>query len=678
MKTIVFNFLLGCCLLYAAFGNGAQRPNILFVFADDQRYDALSVVQQEQGEKGRYPWLKTPNMDKLAAEGVRFRNAFVVNSLCSPSRAVNLTGLYNHLNGIASNFRDFPVDNVTHASLLRAAGYATAYIGKWHMNSQVERPGFDYAASYIGHARYYDPDFIVQGKKIPKKGWIDDISTDYAVNYIKSRKESEQPWFMVVGFKTPHGPFEPPPRTKNIYLNAKAKVVPNFNAPAPYLNEKFKESVASRQLEEKVSTNLGYFRCITAADECLGRMLDALDENGFRDNTLVIYTSDNGFYLGEHGIGDKRSAYEESLRVPFIVRYPPLGGVARGRTCDRMVLNLDLVRSLLDFAGVQSPENIQGRSWKPLLSGDVADWRKSWFYEYFAEAQRNCRIPDITGVRTENSKLVFYRGHPEYTEMFDLKSDPYEIKNLYNNPEFAEMRAELEREHARLYKDVGYVVPDFTDRPFWWDLPGGADWKPDSTPQLKLTFKPENLRGQMVVDVGDTNAKPVVKGSVKTVNSTCGTKAFQFDGKSYIEVGKPDAVNPAMNSFSIEVVAEVKPESNGALVAMGGQSMGYCLSVINGIPQFAVNSGKNIVVVKTKKPQRGWVKLTAMLSADLNVELMVDGRSVGRKKISGFFNRMPNDGMQIGADSGSPVLKQPAAHFSGLIESVNYYTGEKR
>jgi arylsulfatase A-like enzyme len=655
-----------------------NRPNILFVFTDDQRYDAMSVVQREQGERARFPWLETPNMDRLAAEGIRFRNAFVVNSLCSPSRAVNLTGRYNHLNGIASNFRDFPTDNVTYATLLRDAGYATAYIGKWHMGSQKERPGFDYAASFIGHSRYFNPEFIVQGKKVPHTGWIDDITTDYAIDYLESRKGSKQPWLMTVGFKTPHGPFEPPPRTQQHYQNARARVVPNFNAPAPYANEKFKQSVAGRELGETTRTNLGYFRCLTAADQCLGRLLEAVDQNGFRDNTVVIYTSDNGFYLGEHGLGDKRSDYEESLRVPFIVRYPPLGDAASGRTCDRMVLNLDLLRSLLDFAEVEPPNQIQGRSWKPLLVGDVEDFRKSWFFEYFAEAQRGSRIPDIYGVRTENSKLVVYPGHPEWTEMFDLAKDPYEINNLYNNAEHAAMRSGLEKELERLLREVEYVVPEYTDRPYWWGLPGGADWKPDATPHLKLEILPAGLNGRMVTSSVNRDERAEVKNRVKVVDTGDRLQAFDFSGGGFIEVGKPASIDPSMKAFTLEVAANIDGSGKGVLVGSGGASLGYCLAVKQGRVLFVVNAGNRPVVLKTAKPLKGWINISAILCADKSVELLVNGRRVQRKHVAAFITKVPNDTMQIGADKGSPVLEEPLGQFKGLIRSVRFYSGEKR
>jgi arylsulfatase A-like enzyme len=448
-----------------------DKPNILFIYTDDQSYDALSIVQKEQGEKGRFPWLKTPNLDRLAADGVRFRNAFVMNSLCSPSRAVSLTGRYNHDagNGIASNFRPFPLNNITHASLMRDAGYTTAYVGKWHMGSQRERPGFDHHATYVGHGRYHDCPHIVDGKDVPTKGWVDDVATDYAIDFIERQKTSAKPWSLILGFKTPHQPWEPPNRTRDLYAGELARTVPNVNTPPIYWQNPAR---AKRPVPPKMPTNLGYFRCVTAIDDCVGRLLKALDQSGLASNTIVVFTSDNGFYLGAHATGDKRSAYEESLRVPFLVRYPALGEKARGRVVDEMVLNLDLAKSLLDFAAVPAPAEMQGQSWRTLLTGDDPSWRKSWFYEYFTEKQKGTRVPDIAAVRTKDAKLIKYPGHKAWTELFDLKADPYEIRNLINDPAAAALKAKMLAEHDRLSKQVGYRVPDFVDRPADWGKPG--------------------------------------------------------------------------------------------------------------------------------------------------------------------------------------------------------------
>jgi arylsulfatase A-like enzyme len=450
------------------------KPNFLFIITDDQSYEALSVVQKELGEKGRFPWLKTPNLDRLANEGVRFRNAFVMNSLCSPSRAANLTGLYNHEsgNGIASNFRPFPVNSVTHATLLQGAGYTTAYVGKWHMGTQRERPGFDFAASYIGHGKYADCPFIVNGKNTPTTGWVDDVATDYAIEFINKQKTSAKPWSLVLGYKTPHQPWQPPARTKDLYTGEVSRTVPNVNTPPIYFGKQNQENRSKRPVPPTMPTNLNYFRCVAAMDDCVGRLLKALDQSGFAANTVVIFTSDNGFYLGAHSTGDKRSAYEESLRVPFLVRYPALAAKASARVVDDMVLNIDLAPSLLDFAGVSIPKVMQGRSWRTLLTGQDPSWRKSWFYQYFAEDQKGTNVPDMTAVRTADAKLIKYPGYKQWTELFDLKADPYEINNLINDPAAADLKAKMLAEHDRLAKELNFHVPKFVSRPPNWGEPG--------------------------------------------------------------------------------------------------------------------------------------------------------------------------------------------------------------
>jgi arylsulfatase A-like enzyme len=674
MNLSLFKTVFFCMLFFSMVLHAAKSPNILFIYTDDQRYDAFSTVQNEQGDKGRFPWFKTPHLDRLAAEGVRFRNAFVVNSLCSPSRSVNLSGRYNHLNGVASNFRDFPVDNVTHATLLRQAGYQTAYIGKWHMGSQKERPGFDYAASYIGHSHYFDSKFIVQGKSVQTKGWIDDVATDYAIDFLNKQKDAQKPWMMVVGFKTPHGPFDPPERAKNRFDGAEARVVPNCNVPPPY-SAHLKQHLSQKKFGKTVPTNLNYMRCVSAMDECLGRIMDSLDKNGLKENTVVIYTSDNGFYLGEHGLGDKRSAYEESLRVPFVVRYPALGKAAQGRVCDQMVLNLDLVRSMLDIADVKVPEQIQGKSWKPLLTADVDNFRSSWFYEYFSEAQKGTRLPDIKAVRTENSKLICYVDHPEWTEMFDLAADPYEIRNLYNSPQHRKMRSDLEQELARLSKTTGFVVPEYTDRPYWWGLPNGPDWRPDKKPVLALLFEAAGSEKDRAKDSSPNKNVGLFKRGVKVVALPDNRKCFKFDGAGHIQVKKSDSLDPSMKALTVEVMVQIEPASSGVLLAIGGRSLGYSLAIKKGHASFAVMSGsEKAVKVQTKKPLHGWVKLTA----GQQVELLVNGRSVGKKRVRGFINKLPNEGMQIGADVGSQVVEPAFGSFSGLIEYVRVYSGEKR
>src|SRR5215470_15569477 len=283
--------LLGS-LLSAGIARTAEKPNFLFIYTDDQRWDAMGVVQREQGEKARFPWLKTPNMDRLAAEGVRFRNAFVVNSLCAPSRACFLTGRYSHVNGVANNHTPFPAGSTTHATLLRAAGYATGYVGKWHMDGQKgQRPGFDFSASFIGQGRYFDCPVEVNGQPTDTKGWVDDVSTDFAIDFLK--KNRARPFALVIGFKACHGPFTPPDRAKERFAGAVAKPAPNRDASAIYRGAqkeqpqaKAKQKAASSPEAQRAGVNLNYFRCISAADDNVGRLLAALDDLGLAENTV--------------------------------------------------------------------------------------------------------------------------------------------------------------------------------------------------------------------------------------------------------------------------------------------------------------------------------------------------------------------------------------------------------
>ena len=437
-----------------------RKPNFLFIYADDQRWDAMGVVQREQGDAARFPWLRTPNMDRLAAGGVRFENAFVTLSLCAPSRAAFLTGRYNHLNGVIDNNTPFPEDSVTHASVLRAAGYKTAYIGKWHMGNQKgQRPGFDYSASFIGHGRYMDCPFEINGVSTPTEGWVDDVSTDYAIELMKQNRD--KPFSMVVGFKSPHTPRggdNLPERLRDLYAGEESHATPNIGVPAIYHPAAPGETVPLHRLAAN-SEHLSYMRHVTGADQNLGRLLDALDKFGLADDTVVVYSSDNGYYLGEHNLGDKRAIYEEALRIPMLARYPRL--FAKGATVKGMVLNIDLAPTFLDLAGVAVPRKMQGASWKELAAGRTpAHWRTSFLAEYYKEMGDT---PNLAGVRTTTLKLVKYPGHPEWTEMFDLTKDPYEINNLAGNPEAVQ---KLEAELKARAKEVDYEFPkDATSRP---------------------------------------------------------------------------------------------------------------------------------------------------------------------------------------------------------------------
>lgn len=449
-------FLLA--FVFSSFASAAERkPNFVYVFTDDQRWDALGVVQREQGDKGRFPWLKTPNLDRLAAEGIRFRNAFVVNSLCAPSRASLLTGQYGHVNGVRDNLTPHPAGNISIAALLRPAGYVSGYFGKWHHGAQSgKRQGFDTSASFVGQGKYFDCPIEVDGVATPSKGFVDDVTTEYAMNFIQANKDT--PFLMILGLKTCHAPFTPPPRHEKAYEGVQARVTPNYGIPAVYASGAKAQVRATAGKE--VPTNLGMFRGINSVDDNVGRLLKLLDDLNLADNTVFIFSSDNGYYLGEHNLGDKRTAYEESIRIPLLLRWPRMAKV--GRIEDRMVLNVDPAATFLDIAGQPVPAAMHGRSWKPLIEGaNAPSWRDSFFYCYFHE--RGMKAPLTTAVRTTEAKLIKYPGHDEWTEVFDLKADPYEIKNLASDPAHAELRTKLEAEYEKQAKAIHFKIPEDAD-----------------------------------------------------------------------------------------------------------------------------------------------------------------------------------------------------------------------
>jgi N-acetylglucosamine-6-sulfatase len=459
-RTFATGFFAAMITLIGA-GNAAAaeeaRPNFILVYADDWRWDALGVVQREQGEQARFPWLQTPRLDELAAESVRFGQSFVVNSLCSPGRACVLTSRYSHANGVINNHTPLPTDAVNVATRLKDAGYATAYCGKWHMNGQRERPGFDYTASFVGQGRYNDCPILLNGRQTPTEGWIDDVSTDYAIEFLEQQSK-EKPFFLFLGFKSPHGPRggkNLPERVRELYEGETSRPTPNVDVPAVYAANR-STAPAGRNTSDsgRAEGHRAYMRHITAIDECVGRLLDALDETGQAANTIVIVTSDNGYYLGEHGLGDKRSAYDESLRVPLMIRLP---GESAGRVVDdAMVLNVDYAPTLLDFAGADPLPESHGRSLRPLLEGaSPADWRTAFLYEYFKE--RKYASPTVLAVRTPTHKLITYPGHDEWTEAFDLASDPYETKNQASDEALVQR---LRREFDEQAHAVDYRMPE--------------------------------------------------------------------------------------------------------------------------------------------------------------------------------------------------------------------------
>lgn len=448
-----------------------KQPNILFIYTDDQRFDALSAVQEVQEAKARFPWFKTPNIDRIANEGVRFTNSFVTTSLSSPSRAAFLTGQYSHLSGIVDNHTEL-IDTTksTYASEIQKAGYTTGFIGKWHMSNQEgKRPGFDYSFSFIGQGRYNDCPYQLNGKEfVNTKGWVDDVSTDSALTFIK--RNEAKPFLLSVAFKSSHANWTPPERLAKAYSDVSLTRSASEGHDTPYKDKVYsrwnqRNNKVALTTEEKAWTEKNdemirnYFRVLKGVDENVGRILDLLDSLHLAENTVVIYSTDNGYYLGEHNLGDKRSAYEESLRTPLLVRYP--NHIAKNTTNDKFVLNVDIAPTILDYANVKRPDSFQGKSWKQLLEGNTKDWRTSFFYEYFYENIYN--TPTVLAVRTETAKLVKYPGQEDWSELFDLSKDPNELHNLYNEKSAVGLKKQLTKEFEKQQKEVQYFYPTFAD-----------------------------------------------------------------------------------------------------------------------------------------------------------------------------------------------------------------------
>ena len=304
---------------------------------------------------------------------------------------------------------------------------------------------------------------LVNGVRTPTEGWVDDVSTDYALTFLKDfAKDPTKPFFLFVGFKSSHGPWEPPARLKDKFTDVEVAPPASINSPPAYKCWVAPNSPNPRPMGGAVNSGFAmarrYFATLAGVDENVGRMLDTLDELKLADNTVVVFTSDNGFYLREHGLGDKRSAYEESIRVPLLLRLPKL--IPQPKVIDPMVLNIDFAPTFLDLAGVKVPDAMQGRSLRPLLEGKPADdWRTAFFYEYFYERPYN--IPTTLAVRTETHKIIKYPGHADWTELVDLRADPHEMKNLYADPAHAGLRRRMEQEFDRQAQRVDFRVPTY-------------------------------------------------------------------------------------------------------------------------------------------------------------------------------------------------------------------------
>ena len=476
--------------------NITSGPNFIIIVPDDHRWDATSYMQQriaaDFNRVARFPYLNesdephTPNMDLLASEGLCFNNGFVTYSLCSPSRATMLTGVQPFVHGITANDDEFPVGNVTYATLMRDAGWSTGYFGKWHMGTQTDRPGFDYVRTFYGQGSYFGAQFrdgnatLLQttGARDPGgndyDNWVDKVSTDYLLEFIDSKYASDERFLAFLGFKTPHDP-----RLTDSISNAPSSSTPAEDFSSLFSSDShlavpnlLSEDGTAPDWKPTANQNSGgnnttaYMQLVAAIDAQIGRVLDKLDELGLAEDTVVIYISDNGYFRGEHGLGDKRAAYEESLRVPFMIRYPAIQPSGAGLASTAKIgLNLDIAPTILDIAFLAVPEHMQGRSLKPLLQGTTpADWRDSFVFSYTEDPAYAATDPaDMVGIRTEAGyKLVRYAENSGWDELFFVDAsasddEKYENTNHIANAAFASALSDLQGELDSRLAEVGLL-----------------------------------------------------------------------------------------------------------------------------------------------------------------------------------------------------------------------------
>ncbi|MGM0621874.1 MAG: sulfatase family protein [Bacteroidota bacterium] len=482
-----------------------EQPNILFIMTDDHSFQTLSAYSDKL--------IKTPNLDRIADEGVVFTNSFVGNSICAPSRATLLTGKHTHVNGQINNRVTFDGSQVTFPKLLQKAGYQTAMIGKWHLKS--DPTGFDYWNILPGQGEYYNPDFIEMGEKNQVEGYCTTLTTDFALDWLDGR-DSEKPFCLLLHHKAPHRTWQPdtihfdefrgktypvPDNFFDDYEGRKAAAEQKLSIRENDMDIRYDLKMQDEQIESRfpgmdhtarmnekqkkaweahynpikkdfLERNLqgkeldiwkyqrymqDYLACIRSVDENVGRVLDYLKEKGLDENTLVVYTSDQGFYMGEHGWFDKRFMYEESLRTPLLMRLPR-GYTAKGEVTE-MVQNIDYAPTFLDFAGVAIPSEIQGESMKPLLAEEKnVEWRDGIYYHYY-EFPNEHMVKRHYGIRTGRYKLIHFYNDIDEWELYDLATDPDEMNNLIDSQEHAALIDSLKTELARLQEKY-----DDTDR----------------------------------------------------------------------------------------------------------------------------------------------------------------------------------------------------------------------
>jgi N-acetylglucosamine-6-sulfatase len=448
---------------------GVKPQNVIFILSDDHRWDFMGFI-------GKIPWLKTPAMDRLASEGVFCPNTYVTTSLCSPSRASILTGLYSHSHEVVDNQAPVPEDLIYFPQYIQEAGYKTAFFGKWHMGDHNDhpRPGFDHWESFMGQGTYYAPNLNINGKRTQydSSTYITDLLTDHAIDWM-GQQDDDKPFFIYLSHKAVHAEFDPAYRHRGLYEKE------TYTPPASYMMTS-KEKVSSGKQENMHNPDYSfgegglpdwvkeqryswhgvdymyhmedsnlewlvkrYCESLMAVDESIASVMEYLESKGLLESTMVIYMGDNGFSFGEHGLIDKRQFYEESAKVPFLIYSPKI--FKGGQVENRLIQNIDVAPTILESFGIEKPDHMQGKSILALLKGEETEWRDRIFYEYYWE-HHFPQTPTVHGVRTDKYKLMRYFGVWDRNELYDMENDPEEMNNLIDSPEHHEIVVQLTNE----------------------------------------------------------------------------------------------------------------------------------------------------------------------------------------------------------------------------------------
>lgn len=502
-KSLLFT-PLGLIFLSSCQEEPEKRMNILYIMSDDHSYQTISAYDRRYTE--------TPNIDRLANEGVRFTNSFVTNSISGPSRACILTGKFSHKNGFKTNDGEFDGSQQTFPKLLQQAGYQTALVGKWHLHS--DPTGFDYWNILPGQGEYHNPDFIEMGETRRMEGYVTEITTDIAIDWLKNRRDKDKSFCLMMHHKAPHRNWMPDTERPDLFIKRDYPVPDNFfdtyegrraaaeqqmnirtadmdiaydlkildpeiDGDRPGMKRAAEERLVRMTPEQRKQWDdlyrpiieeyksdrpsgdslsvwkfrrymQDYIACILSVDRSVGRIVDYLEKEGLLENTLVIYTSDQGFYMGEHGWYDKRFMYEESLRTPLVMRLPE--SLKKRGDVDQMVQNIDHAATFLDLAGLPVPEDIQGESYLPILKGkEPAGWRNSIYYHYYEYPNQHL-VNKHYGVRDNRYKLIRFYGDVDEWEFYDLQNDPGEMKNLIGDPKYSTEIERMKEELLRLQR----------------------------------------------------------------------------------------------------------------------------------------------------------------------------------------------------------------------------------